>query len=239
MTAALVTGGTRGLGRAIALRLARAGMDLVLVSRQRDVAVQESLTLLANEGVRALHVAADCSKEDDVAAAFSAAADAFGAVDVVVHAAGVRNLTLLADMSVAQWREVIANNLDAAFLCSRAALAHVPAAGGRIVFITGTVGAIGRTGRAHLAAAKAGMEGLARSLALELADRKITVNCVSPGVMDAGAPDGAAAAAELKIPAGRLGLPAEVAAAVALLVSAEGAYTTGQVLHVNGGLYFG
>ncbi len=239
MTTALVTGGTRGLGRTISLRLARAGMDLVLVSRRRDAAADEALGLLAKEGVRAIHVAADCSREDDVAAAFSAAAGAFGAIDAVVHAAGVRSMTLVADMSLAQWREVMANNLDAAFLCSRAALAHVPAAGGRIVFITGTVGAIGRAGRAHLAAAKAGIEGLARSLAVELADRRITVNCVSPGVMDTGAPDGAAAVAQLKIPAGRLGDPAEVAAAVALLVSADGAYTTGQVWHVNGGLYFG
>ncbi|MCZ4312122.1 SDR family NAD(P)-dependent oxidoreductase [Comamonadaceae bacterium G21597-S1] len=240
--AALITGGTRGIGRAVALALARDGMCVAVLSRQRDDDAQRTVAELQACGVDALHLAADVTDEVAVRDSFAAAAARFGAVDTVIHCAGLRSHTALESMSLAHWRDVMATNLDAAFLCSRAALAHVPAAGGRIVFFSGAAAAVGAPLRAHVAAAKAGVEGLTRSLATELAARRITVNCIAPGIIDtSGSEDGTAltpAMQQLRIPAGRQGRPEEIAAAVRLLVSHEGAYITGQVLHVNGGMVY-
>ena len=241
---ALITGGTRKIGRAIALWLARAGYSLVLLSRQRDAAAEETLALLEALGAPALHLAADVTVEAAVQAAVGSAVARFGRVDCVVHGASVRGHASLAEMSYGQWREVLATNLDAAYLCARAALPHFPAAGGRIVFLTGTAAVLGMAQRAHVGAAKAGLAGLARALATELAPRRITVNCVSPGVIDTsgaapGAPLPAALRQQVRIPADRLGHPDEIASAVAWLVSESGGYVTGQEIHVNGGMFYG
>jgi NAD(P)-dependent dehydrogenase (short-subunit alcohol dehydrogenase family) len=241
--AALITGATRRIGRAVALALAHDGVQVAVLSRRRDADAEQTVADLTACGVDAMHLAADVTDAAAVRASFAAAAGRFGTLDIVIHCAGLRSHTALADISLAHWREVMATNLDAAFLCSQAALAHFPATGGRIVFFSGAAAAIGVPMRAHVGAAKAGVEGLTRALATELADRQITVNCISPGIIDtSGTEQGVAltpAMQQLRIPAGRQGRAQEIAAAVRLLVSDDGAYTTGQVLHVNGGMYYG
>jgi 3-oxoacyl-[acyl-carrier protein] reductase len=241
--AAVITGGTRRLGRAIALALARDGVRIALLSRQRDADAESTLAELGDCGLDSMHLAADVTDETAVRQAFAEAAGRFGAVDIVVHSAGMRSHTALADMTLEHWRAVLATNLDAAFLCSQAALPHFPAEGGRIVYLSGAAAFVGSTHRAHVSAAKAGLVGLARSLATELAPRGITVNCISPGIIDTSGTDTGIALTpamqQLRIPAGRQGRPEEIAAAVRLLVSEEGAYITGQTLHVNGGMHFG
>lgn len=223
--------------------LARDGVRVAVLSRGHDADAAQTLHDLRACGVDALHLAADVTDPAQVQAAFGAAASRFGALDILVHCASLRSHTALADMDLSHWRAVLATNLDAAFLCSQAALAHIPAAGGRIVFFSGAAAAIGVPMRAHVSAAKAGVEGLTRALAAELAARQITVNCVSPGIIDtSGAPGGlelTPAMRQFPIPAGRQGRPEEVAAVVRLLVSEDGAYTTGQVVRVNGGMVYG
>lgn len=240
---AVITGGTRRLGRAIALALARDGVRLVLLSRQRDADAEATLASIAACGAEGLHLVADVTEEATVRRVFAAAAERFGALDIVVHCAAQRSHVALADMTLAHWRAVMATNLDAAFLCSQAALPYFPATGGRIVYLTGAAAHMGMPERSHVSASKAALGGLARALATELAGRRITVNCVAPGIIDTtGTAAGIAltpAMESLRIPAGRQGRPEEVAAAVRLLASEEGAYITGQVLHVNGGMHFG
>ncbi len=240
---AVITGGTRRLGRAIALALARDGVQPVLLSRQRDADAEATLAEIAACGVAALHLVADVTDEAAVRQVFAAAAARFGAIDIVVHCAAMRSHTALADMTLAHWRAVVATNLDAAFLCSQAMLPYCPPGGGRIVYLSGAAAFMGMPDRSHVSASKAGLGGLARALATELAERRITVNCVSPGIIDTTGTDAGIALTPamqaLRIPAGRQGKPEEIAAAVRLLVSEEGAYITGQVLHVNGGMHFG
>lgn len=241
--AALITGGTRRIGRAIARALAHDGVRVAVLSRQCDADAEQTVAELIACGVDAMHLATDVTDAAAVRAGFAAAAARFDAIDIVVHCAGLRSHTSLADMTLAHWRAVMATNLDAAFLCDQAALPYFPESGGRIVHFSGAAAALGVPMRSHVSAAKAGVEGLTRALAAELADRRITVNCISPGIINtSGADDAVAltpAMAQLRIPAGRQGRPEEIAAAVRLLVSAGGAYITGQVLHVNGGMYYG
>ncbi|MEO7937615.1 MAG: SDR family NAD(P)-dependent oxidoreductase [Burkholderiaceae bacterium] len=240
---AIVTGGTRRIGRAVALGLARDGVQVVMLSRQRDADAEQTLADVMARGVDALHLTADVTDEAVVRQSFAAAAERFGSIDIVIHCAGLRSHAALADIPLAHWRAVMATNLDAAFLCSQAALPYFPATGGRIVFFSGAAASIGVAMRSHVSAAKAGIEGLTRALAAELADRHITVNCISPGIIDtSGTAEGVALTAamqQLRILAGRQGRPEEIAAAVRLLVSGEGGYITGQVLRVNGGLVYG
>ena len=240
---ALITGGTRRIGRAIALALAREGVQIVTVSRQHDADAQDTLAALAQCGVQAMHCVADVSDEAAVKGAFAQAAARFGAIDIVVHCAALRSHDALADITLAHWRAVMATNLDAAFLCSQAALPYFPATGGRIIYMSGAAAFIGMPNRSHVCASKAALGGLARALATELADRRITVNCISPGIIDTTAEGRGIALTpamqQLRIPAGRQGRPEEIAAAVRLLASEDGAYITGQVIHVNGGMYFG
>ena len=240
---ALITGGTRNIGRAVALALASDGLACTVVSRRSDDDARETIRLLQACGVPAAHAVADVTDPDAVKMLFAQAAARFGAVDVVVHCASVRGVAALEDITLASWREIMAINLDAAFLCSQAALPHFPAQGGRLIYMSGAAAFHGVAQRAHVAASKAALLGLARSLATELADRGITVNCISPGVIDTEhGPDTGKLPAQhqgLRIPAGRKGEPEEVAAVVRMLASEQGAYITGQVIHVNGGLYYG
>ncbi|WP_423454456.1 SDR family NAD(P)-dependent oxidoreductase [Ottowia sp. VDI28] len=240
---ALITGGTRHIGRAIALALAEEGLACTVVSRHFDDDARETIRMLEACGVPAAHAVADVTRPDAVKTLFAQTAARFGAVDVVVHCASMRGVAALADITLSSWREVMAVNLDAAFLCSQAALPHFPAQGGRIIYLSGAAAFHGVAHRAHVAASKAALLGLARALATELADLGITVNCISPGIIDTEPGPNAVKLAPhhqgLRIPAGRKGTPEEVAAVVRMLASEQGAYITGQVIHVNGGLYYG
>ena len=230
---ALVTGASGGIGGAIARALHGQGAAVVLAGRRR-----EPLEALAAElGAEASVVTAELT---DTAAAETliAAADP---LDILVNNAGITRDTLVLRLKDADWQEVIDTNLTAAFRLARAALkGMLRRRHGRIVNITSIVGVTGNPGQANYAAAKAGLIGMTKAMAAEVAARGITVNCVAPGfietpmteALDAGQRQALAG----RIPAGRLGRASDVAAAVAYLASEEGAYVTGQTLHVNGGM---
>jgi 3-oxoacyl-[acyl-carrier protein] reductase len=232
---AIVTGGVRNIGRAISLALAAAGAKVAVCSRKQDADVDSLRPHVA------YYESADVSREDDVARFVGNVAKRLGGVDILVNNASIRRLSPIEKMSLAEWREVMAANLDAAFLCARACVPLMKANRGRIVNIGGLSAHRGAGNRAHVVSSKAALIGLTKALAIELADRGITVNCVVPGAIetvrgaDAGAvpphPQG------FESPLGRKGTPEEVAAAVSYLAGDGAAYVTGQTLHVNGGLY--
>lgn len=234
---ALVTGASGGIGGAIAKALHGAGAKVVLAGRRADAL--ESLK--AELGDRAAIVTGDLGELDKVDALFKDAEAAFGQIDILVNNAGFTRDGLAMRMKDEDWQKVIDVDLTAGFRLIRAALrGMMKRRWGRIVGITSIVGVTGNPGQANYAAAKAGMIGLSKSLAQEVASRSITVNCVAPGFITTAMTDvlPAEQAERLKaaIPAGRMGSPADIAAAVAYLASEEAAYVTGQTLHVNGGM---
>ncbi|HEX8375117.1 MAG TPA: 3-oxoacyl-[acyl-carrier-protein] reductase [Geminicoccaceae bacterium] len=230
---ALVTGASGGIGGAIARALHAQGAEVVLTGRRRD-----ALDALAAElGERARVEVADLG-DPAAADALVAAADP---VDVLVNNAGITRDTLALRMKDADWQAVLDTNLTAVFRLSRAALkGMLRHRFGRIVSVTSIVGATGNPGQANYAAAKAGLVGMSKALAQEVAARGITVNCVAPGFVDTAMTrqldDKQREALLARIPAGRLGVGADVAAAVAYLASDEAAWVTGQTLHINGGM---
>jgi 3-oxoacyl-[acyl-carrier protein] reductase len=240
---ALVTGGTRNIGRALALALAADGAAVCVNSRRVVDDGRRTVGEIEEAGGSALHVAADVSQEADVQRMVDTTVARFGRIDIFVHCAGIRRVHGLQDISFAEWREVLGTNLDAAFLCSKAVVPHMSGGVGRIIYLSGVSAFKGAPQRAHVVASKAALVGLARALATELAEQKITVNCISPGHIDTvrGADAGVVPAhlSAASIPLGRLGKTSEVAAMTRLLASDEGAFVTGQVMHLNGGLYFG
>ena len=231
----MVTGGVRNIGRAISLALAQQGAAVAVCSRKQDADVASLLPQVAH------YESADVSREEDVARFIGNVAKRLGGVDILVNNASIRRLSPIEKMSLAEWREVMAANLDAAFLCARECVPLMQPNRGRIVNIGGLSAHRGAGNRAHVVSSKAALIGLTKALAIELADRGITVNCVVPGAIetvrgaDAGAvpphPQG------FHSPLGRKGTPEEIAAAVSYLASDGAAYVTGQTLHVNGGLY--
>ncbi len=238
---ALVTGATRGIGKAIAQALAHDGATVVGTATTADGATRIS-GYLAEGGVPGMGIARDVT---DAAATDAALVDiekAFGAITILVNNAGVTRDSLALRMKDADWDEVMETNLKPVFRLSRAVMrGMMKARWGRIINITSVVGASGNAGQANYAAAKAGIVGMSKSLARELGGRSITVNCVAPGFIDT---DMTRALSEeqkqgllAQIPLGRLGQPEDVAAAVAYLASPAAGYITGAVLHVNGGMY--
>ncbi len=237
---AIVTGASRGIGRAAARRLAASGAAVVAAARgdHADAVAGE----IRAAGGRSVAVSADVTDPRRVDAMVRTALDEYGRVDVLVNNAGIVRDRLALRMSPADWDAVVATNLTAAFNCARAVLRPmIRQRGGRIINVGSVVGRMGNPGQANYAASKAGLEGFSRALAREVASRGITVNVVAPGMIDtdmtAALTEPAQAAMLAQIPLGRLGTTEEVAGAIGFLASDEAAYVTGHVLAVNGGMY--
>ena len=234
---ALVTGATGGIGASIARTLHGAGANLV-ISGTRQAALD---SLLEELGESAVAIPCNLSDADDVNTLIKSAEEASGPVDILINNAGMTKDGLAMRMNDDDWESVLAVDLSAAFRLSRAALrAMLKARWGRIINITSVVGHTGNPGQANYAAAKAGLGGMTRSLAAETAARGVTVNCVAPGFIQTAMTDALnekqKAAILERIPAGKMGTPEDVAAAVLYLASDAGGYITGQSIHVNGGM---
>ena len=237
---AIVTGASRGIGRAVARRLAADGAAVVAAARSdhADGVAAE----IRDAGGRSVGVSVDVTDPERVEAMVRAALDEYGRIDVLVNNAGIVRDRLALRMTPEDWDAVVATNLTAAFACARAVLRPmIRQRGGRIVNVGSVVGRMGNAGQANYAASKAGLEGFSKALAREVASRGITVNVVAPGMIDtdmtAGLGESARKTLLAQIPAGRLGTAGDVAGAVCFLASDEAAYVTGHVLAVNGGMY--
>jgi len=238
---ALVTGGAQGIGRAIALALADAGFDIAIVDLHAE-GVATAVAELAATGRRAFGYVGDVSSLAFAQEAVEKTVKEAGGLHVLVNNAGITRDGLILRMKPEDWEIVLKVNLTGSFnFCKAAVPVLIKQRWGRIVNISSVVGAMGNAGQVNYAASKAGLLGLTKSLAREVASRGVTVNAVAPGFIDTAMtqalPDKAREALLGQIPAGRLGQAADVAAAVGYLVSEGAGYVTGQVLHVNGGMY--
>ena len=238
---AVVTGGSRGIGRAIALRLATQGADVAFSYKGNEAAAAATAAEIEALGRRALAVQADVSDPDAADALVKTVVEAFGKIDILVNNAGITRDDLIMRMSVEAFREVLETNLFGAFYMTKAVTRPMlKAKGGRIVNITSVSGQAGQMGQANYSSAKAGLIGLTKATARELASRTITVNAVAPGFvlteLTQDLPDALKDEIVARTPLGRFGEAEEIAAAVAFLASDEAAFITGQVLAVDGGL---
>ena len=239
--AALVTGGAKGIGRAICLALAEKGMDIAVNFAGSAAAAEETAAACRALGVRAVTLQADVRSPEGCQKLVEDTVAALGRIDVLVNNAGITADTLMLRMTEADFDNVLATNLKGAFFCTKAASRYMMRQRyGRIVSISSVVGLHGNAGQTNYAAAKAGLIGLTKSVAKEYAARHITANVVAPGFIDtdmtAAMPDSARAAAAASIPAGKVGDAKDVAAAVAFLAGEQAGYVTGQVLCVDGGM---
>jgi 3-oxoacyl-[acyl-carrier protein] reductase len=238
----LVTGGARNIGRAIARSLAAGGAAVMVNAKTSRAEAEKTLGLIESAGGKAaLHIA-DITDAKEVASLVESTVKTFGRLDFLVNNAAVRYETAFSSISYEEWRRVLSIVLDGAFLCAQAALPHLMrAGGGTIVNIGGQTGHKGASERAHVITAKAGLAGMTKALALDLAPHQITVNCVVPGTIESqrglpGVPD-RPAHRRTPPPIGRRGEPEEIAAMVRMLCGPDARYITGQAIHVNGGGY--
>jgi 3-oxoacyl-[acyl-carrier protein] reductase len=237
---AFITGASQGIGRACALVLAERGARIIAAARQREK-LDQLVSEIQASGGQAVAVTLDVASGDSIGEAFKQAKAQFGEVEILVNNAGVTRDGLVMRMKREAWDTVLATNLTGAFLCIQQALpAMVRARWGRIINISSVVGESGNPGQANYVASKAGLIGLTKAIAQEVASRNITVNAVAPGFIQSAMTDAAGEAVRNRllpmIPLGRMGTDKEVACAVRFLAGDEASYITGHVLNVNGGL---
>ena len=238
---ALVTGASRGIGRAIAVTLGKAGATIAGTATS-DVGAAGISEYLRSEGVKGAGFKLNVNDPREAEVVLGQIESGFGPVAILVNNAGITRDNLLLRMKDTEWDEIMDTNLKAVFRLSKLVIrSMMKARYGRIINITSVVGSMGNAGQVNYAAAKAGVVGFSKSLAKEVGSRNITVNCIAPGFIDTdmtrGLPEDQKAALLAHIPVGRFGLAEEVAAAAAFLASEGAAYVTGNTLHVNGGMY--
>ncbi len=238
---AFITGASQGIGRECAIELAKAGARVIVGARQQDK-LQQLVEEIRSAGGEADAAELDVSSRDSVKAAFQRARELCERVDILVNNAGITRDGLALRMSAENWDSVLETNLSGSFACIQAVLSGmVRARWGRIINISSVVGVSGNPGQANYVASKAGLIGLTKSLAQEVASRNITVNAIAPGYIQTAMTDVLDEKVKEKIaetiPLRRIGLPQEVAHGVTFLASDNAAYITGHVLHINGGLY--
>ncbi|MFN0134739.1 MAG: 3-oxoacyl-[acyl-carrier-protein] reductase [Phycisphaerae bacterium] len=241
---ALVTGGSRGIGRSIGLALASDGANVAVNYASNEKAATETLAMLRDKGVEARAYKANVANDDENHKMFEAIRKDFGKVDILVNNAGITRDKTFSKMTPELWREVLDVNLTGQAMVTHEALKDMSKSEwGRVVFITSIVGQVGNFGQSNYAVAKAGLIALAKTLAREFARKGVTCNAVAPGFietdMTSSVPEAVLDQVRQSTPVGRLGRPEEVADAVRFLCSTRSAYITGEVLNVNGGMYMG
>lgn len=243
-TVALVTGGSRGIGRAICVKLAAMGATVGINYVANPKAAEETLNMIEASKGKGFTVRFNVADPAAVQESIKEILATHGQVDILVNNAGITRDGLMARMKEEDWDSVLDTNLKGAFLCSKAVMrTMMKKRWGRIINVSSVVGFVGNLGQVNYGAAKAGLAGLTKSMARELAGRNITVNCVAPGYIVTDMTDGLTEevqeALKAQIPLGTLGTPEDVAASVGFLASPDSNYITGQTLHVNGGMYMG
>ncbi len=238
---ALITGGSRGIGRAAALELARLGANVIINYRGNAEAAAEVQARIEEQGGKAIAIAADVGQSAEVDRLFTTIAQTFSNVDILVNNAGLTRDTLLMRMSEEDWDAVLTTNLKSTYLCSKAVLrGMLKARWGRIVNVSSLAGLVGNAGQTNYAAAKAGVIAMTKSLAQEVGSRGITVNAVAPGLIEtemvAHLPDEVRKAILSHVALGRIGTPEDVAAAIGFLCTPAAGYITGHVLVIDGGV---
>lgn len=239
---ALVTGASRGIGRAIALMLAEAGADVAVNYAGSEAAAAEVAALIEAMGRKAVKVKADVSSTQEVEDMFKLVLETFGKLDILVNNAGITRDNLIMRMKEDEFDQVIATNLKGVFNCVKAATRPMmKQRSGRIINISSVVGVLGNPGQANYVAAKAGVIGMTKATAKELASRGITVNAVAPGFIETDMtdklPEDMRTQLLQQIPLAKLGQPEDIAKAVRFLASDDASYMTGQTIHVDGGMY--
>lgn len=238
---ALVTGATRGIGKAIAQELGRQGV-IVIGTATIDSGAQSISEYLAESGIKGAGMALDVSCDESVANIIKKVNEEFGVVDIVVNNAGITKDNLMMRMKADEWDSVINTNLSSLYRVSKACIRGMSKKRwGRIISVSSVVASMGNAGQTNYAASKAGMEGFSRALASEIGSRNVTVNCVAPGFIDTDMTKDLAEEhrknLQSKIPLSRLGQPEEIASVVGFLASDAASYVTGETIQVNGGMY--
>lgn len=239
---AIVTGASRGIGRAIALQLASEGANVVVNFSGSEQKASQVVEEIQNLGSQAIAVQANISDSDSVQQLMNATQEQFGSIDILVNNAGITRDNLLMRMKEDEWDDVINTNLKGVFLCTKAVTRQMmKQRAGRIINISSIVGVMGNAGQANYVAAKAGVIGLTKTTARELASRNILVNAIAPGFitteMTETLPEDVKSAMLTQIPLAKLGKPEDIAKAVVFLASDDASYMTGQTLHIDGGMY--